>query len=52
MNVTSASWVNILEEPLADEEPECEMSPALDGVDVGLSFRCFEIRTLKVDLGT
>ncbi len=49
LKVAKAEWVNILEEPLPVAET-CEADHDDNGASVKLSFRCFEIKTLKLDL--
>jgi hypothetical protein len=52
MKVVEATWVNILEHPLADDEHRVTWTKGDHPGDavIDLRFRPFEIKTLKLDI--
>jgi hypothetical protein len=50
LGVKSAEWVNILENPVEDDDRAMEFEVKQDGIEVKADFRCFEIKTLKLVL--
>lgn len=50
MNIKSAEWVNILEEPMPGNEAYCAFEVKDGKTEVKLNMRHFEIKTLKLVL--